>query len=412
VRVLQINKFLWRSGGAEGYMFDLASLLESRGHEVIYFSMEDARNRPCAQSKYFVSHLDYRGLSLAGGLRNASRIVGGTVYSFEAREKLGRLLADLKPDVAHLHLIDHHLSPSVLHALRDAGVPAVMTAHDYKLICPNYQLYVPRRREICGRCVPGKYYRCVARRCMKDSIAASALAASAMYIHRGMNIYGDVAAFLYATEFVRDRLIDGGVDASRLVRAPLYIDLPRFTPRGTPEDYIAYAGRLSPEKGLSTLLRAMKNVPNARLAIIGDGPERGVLESQARELGLAGVEFCGHLDGAAYADKLAGARLLVLPSEWYETCGLVTWEAHALARPVVASRIGGIPESVIDEENGLLFEPGNATDLAAKISHLLDRPDEARAMGEAGRRRVEAQCAAHYERIIAVYTRAIAERAA
>lgn len=413
MRILQINKFFWRAGGADAYMFDLSALLASQGHDVIHFAMSDPRNRPSPQAGYFTSPLDYGGMGPGRALRKAPRILGGTIYSFEAREKLRALLRDLRPDVAHLHLIDHHLSPSVLHALRDEGVPVVFTAHDYKLICPNYLMYVPERREICGRCVPGKYYRCVTRRCMKGSFTASALAATAMYIHKTMQIYEDnVAAFIYATDFVRIKLIEGGIPAEKLVHVPMYIPLERFQPHATPGGYIAYAGRLAPEKGIRTLLRAMATLPQVRLIVMGDGPDRAGLEAFARELGLANIEFTGFLEEKTYTERLAGARLLVLPSECYETCGLVIWEAHALGRPAIGARIGGIPESIADGESGLLFTPGDPADLAAKIQRLLDAPDEARAMGARGRERVQSECSAHYARVMAVYHRAIAGDAA
>ena len=157
MRILQIHKFHWLAGGVERYLFDLTALLESQGHEVIHFSMEDPRNRPCAQSKYFVSNLHFGAMGAAGALRNAGRVLGGTVYSLEAGDKMRALLRDLRPDVAHVHLIEHHLSPSVLDALREASIPVVQTAHEYKLVCPNYQLYVPRTGELCERCLPGKF---------------------------------------------------------------------------------------------------------------------------------------------------------------------------------------------------------------------------------------------------------------
>ncbi len=404
VRILQINKFFWLSGGAESYMFDLSALLESQGHEVIHFSMADPRNRPSAQSQYFARHIDYRGIGLATGLRRVGRILGGTVYSFESREKLRRLLRDLRPDIAHVHLVDHHLSPSVLHALRDESVPAVQTAHDYKLVCPNYQLYIPRTGEVCERCLSGNYYHCAMQRCLKNSFPGSALAAGAKYFHRSTGIFErNIRTFLYATDFVRTKLEQGGIPAVQLRHVPLYIDLARFRAPRAPGDYIVYAGRLSPEKGLSTLLNAMRLLPDVRLRLLGDGPQRAALESQSRELGLGNVEFTGFLSGDAYARQLAGARLLVLPSEWYETCGLVIWEAHALGVPAVGARIGGIPESIADGETGLLFEPRNPADLAEKIRALLDQPERAAAMGARGRERVEAQCGAHYERIMAAY---------
>lgn len=408
MRVLHIHKFHRLGSGAESYLFDLAGLLESRGHEVIHFSMADPGNRPCPQSPYFVSPMDYRGMTVTRGIGKAARILGKTVYSFEAREKLRALLRDLRPDLAHLHIIDHHLSPSILHALRDEAVPAVQTIHDYKLICPNYQLYVPRTGEVCERCLPGKFYHCVGQRCMKNSIAASLLVTGAMYLHKSMKIYeNNVAAFLCASEFLRHKLEQGGVAPEKLWHVPLYFDLARFQTRREPADYIVYAGRLVPEKGLATLLRAMQRLPAIRLVLLGDGPARPVFEAQARELGLANVEFAGFLSGEDYARRIAGARLLVLPSELYETFGLVIWEANALGIPAVGSRVGGIPEAIVEGETGLLFETGNAEDLADKIRRMIERPGETRAMGERGRARVEAHCAGYYGLIEGIYAKVL-----
>jgi glycosyltransferase involved in cell wall biosynthesis len=410
VRILQINKFFWLSGGAESYMFDLSALLASHGHEVLHFSMADPRNRPSPQAEYFADHLDYRGIGLAGGFRRAGRILGGTIYSFESREKLRRLLRDLRPDVAHVHLIDHHLSPSVLHALRDESVPVVQTAHDYKLVCPNYQLYIPRTGEVCERCLSGNYYHCAIQRCLKNSLPGSTLAAGAKYFHRATQIFErNIHSFLYATDFVRTKLERGGMPAEKLRHVPLYIDLDRFRVPRTRGDYIVYAGRLAPEKGLATLLKTMHLLPEVTLRLVGDGPFRATLEAQARDLGLSNVEFTGFLSGDAYAQQLAGARLLVLSSECYETCGLVIWEANALGVPAVGARIGGIPESIVDGETGLLFKPGDPADLAEKIRSLLDDRERADAMGARGRDRVQANCTAHHDRILAAYNDAVKE---
>jgi len=413
VRVLHIHKFFRPGSGAESYLFDLSALLESLGHEVIHFSMADPANHPSPQSRYFVSPMNYRGISVAKGLGKASRILGKTVYSFESKRKLAALLRDLRPDLAHLHIIDHHLSPSILHALRDARIPVVQTVHDYKLICPNYQLYVPRTGEICERCLPGKFYHCAGQRCMKDSAAASLLVTGAMYLHKAMRIYEDnVAAFLCSSDFLRRKLEQGGMPTDKLWPMPLYLDLARIQSKAEPAEYIVYAGRLVPEKGIGTLLRAMKALPQVRLVLLGDGPGRDTFEAQARELGLENVDFAGFLSGADYAQRFASARLLVLPSELYETFGLVVWEANALGIPAVGSRIGGIPEAILEGETGLLFKPGNAEDLAAKIREMLDRPDQARAMGDRGRARVEANSAAYAGLIEAVYAKVLNRAAA
>ncbi len=409
MRILHINKFHWLAGGVERYLFDVAALFESRGHEIIHFSMEDPRNRPCAQSKYFASNLHYGDMGAARAVRQAGRVLGGTVYSFEAREKLRALVRDLRPDVAHIHLIEHHLSPSVLHALRDEGVPAVQTAHEYKLVCPNYQLYVPRTGEVCERCLPGKFYHCTAQRCMKDSIGASVLAAGAKYFHRATGVFEkNVRAFLYATEFVGSKLAQGGLPPAKLKHVPLYIDRAPFLRRPAKGDHIVYAGRLAAEKGVVTLLRAMRQLPDVPMRVIGDGPLRGELEAFAREHRLANVTFLGFLEGEAYGEQLGGARALVIPSEWYEPCGLVIWEAQTMGVAPIGSRIGGIPESIEDGETGLLFEAGNPDDLAAKIRAMLGDPAGAARMAERGAARVRAHCDAHYGRLMAVYEEAIA----
>ena len=176
MKILQVNKFLWLSGGVERYMFDLSTLLESKGHEVSFFSMQDEeRNRPCPQTPYFVTNIDYQRMGPLGAARKAARIVSKTVYSLESKSNLRQLVRDLRPDVAHVHSVFHQISPSVLPVLREEGIPIVQSVHNYKLICPNYQLYVPHKGEVCERCIPGKYYHCIGQRCMKDSLAASAL---------------------------------------------------------------------------------------------------------------------------------------------------------------------------------------------------------------------------------------------
>jgi len=408
VKILQINKFLWLSGGVERYMFDLVALLESRGHEVSFFSMQDdERNRPSAQSPFFVSNIDYQKMGPLGALRRATQVVSKTVYSFESKSKIRQLLREIKPDIAHVHSIFHQISPSVLSALREEGVPVVQSVHNYKLICPNYQLYVPRKGEVCERCLPGKYYHCIGQRCMKDSFAASALVTGAMYFHKWTRIYErNIHSFLCSTRFVMDQLKKGGIPGDKLRQVPLYIDLGRYEAHSEPEDYVVYVGRLVPGKGLETLLRAVSKVPRTKLVVVGEGESRGVFEALAAELG-AEVSFTGRQEGDALTSLIAQARVLVLPSEVYETCGLVLWEANALRRPVIASRIGGIPDSVDDGATGLLFEPGDADGLADKIAWMFEHPREAEEMGVAGRAKVEALCESHYDSIVAMYQEAI-----
>lgn len=408
MRILHINKFLWVAGGVERYMFDAAALCERRGHEIAYFAMADeARNRTSAQSPYFVSNLDFKAASPASMLSKSAKVLGKTIYSFESKRKLRDLVRDVQPDVAHLHLIDHHISPSILPVLRDAGIPIVQSIHEYKRICPNYRLYIPHENALCERCLSGHYYHCAVHRCLKHSLPVSTLAAVAMAFHKALRIYEDnVDLFLCSTQFLADKLAQGGMPKDKLRHVPLTLDLDRYISDQAPGDYAVFVGRLEREKGVHTLIEAMKTHPDRKLIVVGDGPERPALEASAREAGLSGVEFAGFQEGQALHDLIAGARFLVMPSEWYEPCGLAAWEAFAFGRPVIASRIGGIPEHVRDGETGLLFEPGNAEDLAARIARLFDDAVRCDELGRNGRNHVQSVCAGHYDALMAAYREA------
>lgn len=405
MRILHINKFLWVSGGVERYMFDVARLFEQHGHEIAYFAMADeARNRPSAQSKYFVSNLDFKSASPMSLLSKSAKVLGKAIYSFESQRNLRALLREVRPDVAHLHLIDHHISPSILPVLRDAGIPVVQSIHEYKRVCPNYRLYIPQEHALCERCLSGHYYHCAVHRCLKNSAPASALAAAAMAYHKAVGIYEkNVGLFLCSTQFLVDKLAQGHMPPEKLRHVPLTLDLDRYTSDRTPGDYGVFVGRLEREKGVHTLIEAMKAQRDRRLVVVGEGPERPALEALAREAGLGGVEFTGFQEGQALNDLIAGARFLVMPSEWYEPCGLAAWEAFAFGRPVIASRIGGIPEHVRHGETGLLFEPGNVEELAGQMQRLFEDEALCERLGANGREHVRTVCAGHYDALMGAY---------
>ncbi len=405
MRILHINKFLWLSGGVERYLFDVADAFEARGHEVLYFSQADPRNRVTAQDDYFVPSVEYTDSSLAQKIGRAKTILERTLYSREVKDKLAALIRDCKPDVAHVHQLYHHLSPSVLDALTEAGVPVVQTVHDYKLICPNYRLYIPQEQEICTRCVSGDYSHCRKHKCLKESTAASALATFEMQYHKRKQFYERaVDQFICTTHFVQSQLSKSPLGNDKLTHLPLYINLDAYTPTDVHENYLCYVGRLAPEKGVLTLIRAMQSNPDTTLKIIGDGPARADCEALIAELGLRNAEVLGFLERDAMTQVLGRSSGLVIPSEWYEPCGLTAWEAHALARPVIGAKIGGIPESIKEGKSGLLFESGNAVDLAEKIAWLMAHPEESKAMGQAGYAQVHKTCDAHYEGLMEIYT--------
>lgn len=405
MRVLNVNKFYRLVGGSERYYFDLANLLTSRGHQVIPFSMLYSHNRETPYNKYFVSYLDYNQISLRNILRLGPKIVGKMVYSLESKRQIEKLIKDTKPDIAHIHMIDHQISPSILDSLKKLGIPMVQTLHEYKLICPNYRLYIERKKEICERCKGGRYYNTVVHRCLKDSMLGSFLASFAMYVHKMLKVYEkNIDTFIVPSRFARDKMLEFGVDPKKLVFLPYMVDTESFSPNYSHSNYFLYFGRLSKEKGLFTLLHAMKNFRNSLLYVVGSGELEDELTAFLEQNGMDNVKLMGYKTGEELRSLIREARFVVVPSEWYETFGLTIVESFACGKPVIGADIGGITE-LINPETGLLFQPGNSEDLTEKIEYFLSHPSLLKEMGLKARQFVHTNLSPtkHYEKIMSLY---------
>jgi glycosyltransferase involved in cell wall biosynthesis len=404
MRVLMVNKYYRVVGGVERYISETTRLLEQKGHQVIPFAMADPHNEPTPYARYFVPSIEF----FDGDRRPAPwEIAERVIYSREARQKMALLVEETRPDIAHLHNIYHYISPSVIHTLRQYDVPIVMTLHDYKLICPAYKLWVDG--SICERCLGGRFYHCVRHRCIHGSLPASLLSAVEAYTHRLMHTYDGVDIFVSPSRFLREKHIAHGVEPGRIAHISNFLVLEHYKPRFDHSGYFAYAGRLTPFKGVGTLLEAVARLrPTFPLLIIGDGPSRRDLEIKARRLGLDKVRFLGHQSGTALHDLIAGAMFAVVPSEWYENGPYAVLEALALGTPVLGADIGGIPELVEPGVEGFLFEPGQVTTLAAQLDRLLGAaPPFLQELGRGGRAKMEALYneKTHYSALSALYDR-------
>ncbi len=403
MRVLAVNKFFYVKGGCERYFFDLEELLKSRCHEVRHLSMTHPRNRPSADAGFFVNEVDFsRKESFGGAVRKAVRVI----YSREARRAMDEVVKETSPDVVHLHNIAHQLSPSILRSLKRWGGPVVQTLHDYKLVCPVYVLM--RSGRICEDCRGGRFYNVALKGCHPGGFGAALANAAEMYLHMSvLRSYDAVGLFICPSRFLMNKMIEFGVDGDRMVHLPYFIPVSEYRPSPDRGAYYVYAGRLSREKGLPTLLDAAASVPELKLVVLGEGP----LGNELRERYGAErwVEFRGHLGGDELRETLSRAAFSVVPSEWYENLPLTVMESFALGVPVVASRIGGLPEMVINGETGLLCEPGAADDFASAIDWLARNPDECRSMGARAREFAEREYGpeAHYPRIMEAYGRAM-----
>ncbi|MBI4133737.1 glycosyltransferase [Candidatus Uhrbacteria bacterium] len=402
--ILQINKFYYPKGGADVVMLELSALLERRGHTVVPFAMMSSENQRTPYAHSFVSHVETEGVSFGWeGLRTAGRML----YSREARKKLAALIGTTKPDIAHVHNVYHQLSPSIFSPLRRAKIPVVMTVHDWALISPNYTLF--DHGVICERGAKHPW-SVIGHRCIKDSVVASAWAAFVFNVHKTARLYErGIDRYIAPATFVKEMLVSHGFPEGKIVVLPHFLDVKKITPTFV-GDYVAYVGRLSPEKGLPVLLEAARALPETPFKIAGTGPEEERLRATVAHHELRNVEFVGRLDGVSRDRFYRNALCLVVPSIWYEVFGRVVLEAYAAGKPVIASRIGALPEVVREGETGLLFPPGDPRALAEAIRLLVEDVSRRRTMGEVARRVVELEYTPelHYERMLRIYKEVIA----
>ncbi|MGH3414134.1 MAG: glycosyltransferase family 4 protein [Marmoricola sp.] len=410
MRILHVNKFLYRRGGAESYLLDVAERQRAAGHEVELFGMQHPANPPLTYAGLFPSQLDLEDppASLSGRVRATARMV----YSAESRRGLAAVLREFEPDVVHMHNIYHQLSPSILRATRDAGVATVMTLHDYKLACPSYLMLAGS--EVCEDCLDGHFLRhAVATRCKDGSLTASVVLAAESTIQRRIGAYDPVQAFLCPSRFLAGVMTRAGVYVDRLVVVPNFIDAQPITPKSSPGGGVVYAGRLSEEKGVTTLVEAAGRMPSLRVDIVGDGPQRAALRSLADQVAPGRVTFHGRVSRQQVLDLMRANAVAVLPSYCHENQPMAALEAFACGLPVVASALGGLPEA-IPESCGVLVPPRDPGALARQLDRLVGDPAAAFSMGRTAREHVVAQYAPgrHLQALAEIYDRAMSTTSA
>lgn len=374
-------------------------MLEKHGHSVAPFSMNGDQNQLSPYSKYFVEEVDYSKPGIENRLRSAAKIV----YSLDAKKKMYALLSDYSPDLAHFHIFQHQISPSVFGPLKRKGVPIILTLHDLKPICPNYKMYVGGH--VCEDCKGGKFYNCFWNRCTKGSAIGSLINSIEMYFHYAMGYYSGVDRYIAVSRFYRDKMIEFGFDAEKISYLPNYIDTSQYDSMLTDKRYILYFGRLSEEKGVTVMIDAARFLTDVAFYIVGTGPLEAQLKLRAETEGLSNIHFLGFKMGDELKQLISEATAVVVPSEWYENCPMTILEAFAAGRPVIGSDIGGIPELIEDGVDGFTFAPGDAVALAEKIAWVWENRATARDMGVTGRKKVEERFNAkvHYDGLISIY---------
>jgi glycosyltransferase involved in cell wall biosynthesis len=420
--LLLINKFYHDKGHAGGvgrYLVQEEEDLSAAGWDVIPFAMADADARPSVWERYFVRARDYSEARYGGSTASDALSL---IWNREAARKLDALLTETRPDVAHLHNIYHHLSPSILPVLKRHGIPVVMTLHDLRLLCPA--IHMLRQGQVCEKCKGGRLHQAVLGKCVKDSRGASLLAAveTAHQKWRGLYTNG-VQSFLCPSRFYLQKFREWGYPAAKLVHLPNFVDLefwnPAVIPAEAEQDAYIYFGRISREKGLRYVLEAQKlwedghrtgRIAEAplKLLVAGTGPCAGNLQAKAAMLKLETIEMLGPLGIDELRRQLGRARFSVLPSIWYENGPMAALESLAAGIPLVGSSRGGIPEMITEGVTGFVTAPGDPVDilrgLLAAYRQVPDRP-AVRAWAEQHASRVR-----HMERLDEILARAVGAR--
>ena len=378
-RILIAHNSYQQRGGEDAVVEAEAELLRSRGHAV----------------RLLVAHND------AIVRMPRSRLAARTFWSSETVRDFRQALVEFRPDILHVHNTFPLISPSIYWAAARAGVPVVQTLHNFRLLCPQAMLL--REGHICEDCVGRLPWRGVVRRCYRGSAAQSGVLAGMISLHRALGTWGSkVDRYIALNEFCRRKFIEGGLPAQRIVVKPNFVDFP--APEAGAREGMLFVGRLAEEKGLSTLCAAARLAPDVAVRVAGTGPEAGLLQ------GIPSVAHLGALSAAEVREAMCRAQALVMPSLWYENFPRTLVEAFACALPVIASRIGALAELVEDGVTGLLFEPGDAADLAAKMKWAATHPDALMRMGQEARRRYlrEFSPEVNYRRLTEIYAQVLA----
>lgn len=386
MRILKAHSYYTQPGGEDTVFQAETSLLRSRGHEII---------------EYLESNKEIESM-------NKTSVALQTIWSHSSYQKLKGFLRETKPDVVHFHNTFPIISPSAYYACQELSIPVVQTLDNQRLLCPASSFY--REGKLCLDCLgrtppwPGVLYACY-----HDSHLHTAVVASMLTLHRWLGTWQTkVDIFLCSTNFYRDLFVRSGFPPDKIVVMPHFVQQqPQSNLVKKTGNYALFVGRLDPEKGINTLFEAWRLL-DFPLKVRGGGH----LDEWAREFatrhGMDNIEFVERMEEQELSDLIGNARFLVMPSEgYYETFGLVIIEAYSRGVPVIASNIGVVPELVSDKRTGLLFEPGNARDLADKARWIWDHPVEASTMGRNGlntykERFTQDQC---YKTLIEVYER-------
>ncbi len=393
MKVLLVHGAYQQYGGEDSVVKAETELLQSHGDEVILYGRHNDEIK------------DFNVLQKA-------LFFPQSIYSWKTSSEIDDVVRRVRPDVAFVHNVYPLISPSVYHALHELRVPAVQVLHNFRPFCPNGLFYT--QGHVCEACKGGNYLNAVKNRCFRGSVGLSSLYGLMLGLNRLAGMVDKISGFICLTEFFKIKMREIGIPESKLFVRPNFVRAPALPAEKTGNGYVLFMGRLSPEKGCWTLISAFEQMPGVQLKVVGTGPMEQELQDYIRNKGIQNIEMLGFKAGVEKWEILRNALCLVLPSEWYENFPVTALEGFMAAKPVVASRIGGLPYIVEEGKSGLLFAAGQAGELAQRIRYLVEHPAEAESMGRRGRDLVETKYGPEegYENLMSIFAQVQGKQAA
>lgn len=397
MKVLLANKFGFTTGNAENLLRPHDTGQSREGSQLLEFMAQPPVDPSSVRRE--TAHGKTTSPDRGTGLWSLQGILQRRNSKREAVQEVSRIIARERPDIAHLHNLEQYNLPAMLSPLKRAGVKVVLSLHDYKLLCPSR--YMRGNGGLCSLCAGKNFWRATVQRCANQSFSQSIVMSAAAYYHKAVQSRGKIDCFITPSRFMAEMLQKNRLSGSRVEVLPYCVDTQAHQPSLIDDGYILFAGRLSRETGIDTLLRAHNQLGGkVGLRVVGAGPLYDELHRAYPK-----AEFWGTVSEKLLGNLIDRAGFVVVPSEWYENCSPVMLRAMAAGKPLIGAHIGGIPEFIDNEKTGFLFETGCSLLLRQKMEMLLIDKRLRHEMGKAARFKAEHDFSAvsHRRRSLEIY---------
>lgn len=360
MKILQINKYLYPKGGSEIYMFQLSKLLNQAGHEVKYWGMKNDQNIVNDFYELNIPFIDYQNQNSLDKINSVLK----TVYSFENKKRINKVLDLFQPDIVHLHNYNFQITPSILPEIKKRGIKIVQTVHDGQMVCPNHRFYNPTLQSVCTACSEGTFFNSVKYKCFDASFFKSVVGYTESMLYHQSHFYEKyIDIILSPSPFLANLLRKRIKNEIRIIPNFAAID---FIPNTNPaNNYHLYYGRISEDKGVFELIEIYKRT-KIPLKIIGTGLIVDELKTKIKN--FPHIEYLGAKYGNELFNYVYHAKFIVQLAKSYENCPLTVVEAYALGKPVIVAKHSGFVDIVTEGKTGFFID--NIYDIQTNVQKI------------------------------------------